>query len=603
MSAVKVILNLETARKEYVIPAHTVPYLLTLQDMVEDLPEEFLSETGIDLPESHVTPYALEKIIEYFDAVKTGVISVEWKKKFYDEIEECGKINKDGPVHKYGYHTFEQISRATNYLNITSERELAEKEIIVEKDVEQPKSFLKELCKEIAQRIVEKVIEQEENPIPTLREIFNQPKDGGFTDKEKIEIFVNEPWCLKENEKLTKWFMGSDELYKQAQKALETSKNAGYYDPELESSDEESSDDDIDFDDLSDDDTDFEDYNDRDYFDGYMSDDYDSDEYNDEDETEAKKWIEENKNEEYIVDKAASEGNMKVLRHLYKNNMGKCTTEAMDSAATNGHLSVVWFLKNKFNAACTNKAIEGAAKNKHDPIIEMMITEKLAVCTPIALEESTKQGNLDAVIFLTKYTNVRSTNNDDENSYVACSEEALDEAAINGHLEVVRYFHKKRRERCTQKGIDGAAENGKIETVYYLHTQQNNVCTAEGLNGAAKNGHTEIVKYIYTKMGVTSNDAIVNAATAGKLDTVKHIYRYISKENVKKAIFNAVENGYLDVVKYLYRHIKDEDERRQCLDAVIEKANTTNNFTIFRWAIDRKNGVSKNKMDVDTFAE
>jgi ankyrin repeat protein len=41
-------------------------------------------------------------------------------------------------------------------------------------------------------------------------------------------------------------------------------------------------------------------------------------------------------------------------------------------------------------------------------------------------------------------------------------------AAMNGHLDVVRWLHEKISEGCTTRAMDYAARNGHIEVVKWL---------------------------------------------------------------------------------------------------------------------------------------
>ena len=50
-----------------------------------------------------------------------------------------------------------------------------------------------------------------------------------------------------------------------------------------------------------------------------------------------------------------------------------------------------------------------------------------------------------------------------------CTTHAMDLAAKNGHLEVVRFLHENRREGCTIYAVNRAAENGHLEVVRFLH--------------------------------------------------------------------------------------------------------------------------------------
>jgi hypothetical protein len=45
----------------------------------------------------------------------------------------------------------------------------------------------------------------------------------------------------------------------------------------------------------------------------------------------------------------------------------------------------------------------------------------------------------------------------------------VDNAASNGHLEVVQWLNSNRTEGCTPKAMDWAARNGHLEVVQWLH--------------------------------------------------------------------------------------------------------------------------------------
>ena len=54
---------------------------------------------------------------------------------------------------------------------------------------------------------------------------------------------------------------------------------------------------------------------------------------------------------------------------------------------------------------------------------------------------------------------------------------AMDYAAKNGHLEVVKCLHENRTEGCTKDAMDWAAKNGHLEVVKWLHDNRTEGCT------------------------------------------------------------------------------------------------------------------------------
>ncbi|CAN0275436.1 unnamed protein product, partial [Hapterophycus canaliculatus] len=95
-----------------------------------------------------------------------------------------------------------------------------------------------------------------------------------------------------------------------------------------------------------------------------------------------------------------------------------------------------------------------------------------------------------------------------DNRTEGCTEKAMDGAAANGHLEMVKWLHHNRPEvcvavfenktgqfacargvrsvGCTTDAMDGAAENGSLEVVKWLHQNREEGCTGDALFLAAK---------------------------------------------------------------------------------------------------------------------
>ncbi|KAE9217211.1 hypothetical protein PF005_g8741 [Phytophthora fragariae] len=70
----------------------------------------------------------------------------------------------------------------------------------------------------------------------------------------------------------------------------------------------------------------------------------------------------------------------------------------------------------------------------------------------------------------------------------------VDLVATRGKMETLTFLLGGGREgKCTTDAMDGAAANGHLEVVRYLHTQRTEGCTVAAMDGAARNGHVETV--------------------------------------------------------------------------------------------------------------
>jgi hypothetical protein len=77
----------------------------------------------------------------------------------------------------------------------------------------------------------------------------------------------------------------------------------------------------------------------------------------------------------------------------------------------------------------------------------------------------------------------------------SCTTSAMDNAAKAGHLKIVKWLHKNRREGWTTKAMDDAASGEHLDVVELLHENRREGCTTQAMDGAAKHGHLEIVKW------------------------------------------------------------------------------------------------------------
>ena len=84
--------------------------------------------------------------------------------------------------------------------------------------------------------------------------------------------------------------------------------------------------------------------------------------------------------------------------------------------------------------------------------------------------------------------------------------EYFDEAASNGHLDVVKFLHSIGKD-CTTNAMDDASNYGHIEIVKFLHSIGKD-CTTKAMDWASENGHLEVVKFLHSIGAPCTTDAM-----------------------------------------------------------------------------------------------
>ncbi|OWZ19324.1 hypothetical protein PHMEG_0006437 [Phytophthora megakarya] len=60
-----------------------------------------------------------------------------------------------------------------------------------------------------------------------------------------------------------------------------------------------------------------------------------------------------------------------------------------------------------------------------------------------------------------------------------CTTNAMDYAAGNDHLNIVKWLHKNRSERCTSRAMDSVARYGHLEIIKCIHEHRTEGCTTQ----------------------------------------------------------------------------------------------------------------------------
>ena len=161
-------------------------------------------------------------------------------------------------------------------------------------------------------------------------------------------------------------------------------------------------------------------------------------------------------------------------------------------------------------------------------------------------------------------------------------EKSIDYAAKGGHLDVVEFLHKNRKNTLisgTSKTIEYLVENSRLDIISLMHKNMHylsNFIQEDTLKNlifiTTRNGKLSILISLLTRLGIDKCnykdriDILNCAAGYGHLDIIKWCcenFDLNNKTNVKLfsdcVIDNAAARGYLDIVKYLCENEKVKD--------------------------------------------
>ncbi|KAF1772716.1 Ankyrin repeat-containing domain [Phytophthora cactorum] len=169
--------------------------------------------------------------------------------------------------------------------------------------------------------------------------------------------------------------------------------------------------------------------------------------------------------DEAVVMQAASNGHIEILRGSDRNSTHFCLA-TKTAAAERGYLAVVqWLLEARgiqdTGVLTETHLHEAAARGGH-----------LEVVTRLSLGSGSSGGG--GISGRGRVLNEEWEEAKLESNRFSCraTSRAMDSAASNGHLEMVKWLHEHRDEGCTMDAMNRAAWNGHLDVVKWLHDHE-----------------------------------------------------------------------------------------------------------------------------------
>ncbi|TYZ68282.1 hypothetical protein PybrP1_000695 [[Pythium] brassicae (nom. inval.)] len=277
------------------------------------------------------------------------------------------------------------------------------------------------------------------------------------------------------------------------------------------------------------------------------------------------RWVLKNgystENRDSALQAAAKHGHLEVVQVLAPHCSDRCYEQALADAAAGGHVAVVEWIFGNLRAPegrCTadRNAVALAAAHGHlatagwlharivpDPHMAYSSSEAATLGNLDGLN-----GNFEMLVWMRDTFGYE---------FSWAPEHLLDEAAARGH-EIVQWLHAQQDpiERCSTKAMNNAARNNHLHIVKWLHENRSEGCTTAAMDAAAS---LEMVAWLHENRseGCTTL-AMDNAARNGDLETLIFLHAHYTAGCTVEAASDAYFGEHVDVFKWLVAHFPDE---------------------------------------------
>jgi hypothetical protein len=190
-----------------------------------------------------------------------------------------------------------------------------------------------------------------------------------------------------------------------------------------------------------------------------------------------------------------------------------------------------------------------AAKGGHLEMIKSLHKRDMAELDALAIDAAASGGHLETVCWLHQHV-----------THGRCTTNAMDNAALHGHFDVVRFLHINRCEGCSTNAMDGAAKNGHLQIVRFLDKYRIEGCSTKALEYASSNGHLHVVVYLTERHLCSITESAINgAASNGHVEVLRHLVSVCPPISFDQAYKVAASRGHLPVVQLLFDKVGDLD--------------------------------------------
>ncbi|TMW57955.1 hypothetical protein Poli38472_013429 [Pythium oligandrum] len=280
------------------------------------------------------------------------------------------------------------------------------------------------------------------------------------------------------------------------------------------------------------------------------------------------------------ADLAAIYGHLRVVEYLLQNELASCTVGGLYGAMVGGHVNVVasiYRLQPQLN--------EWPKREDHSSVLERFLSrdkgkmfqflrqERNMALDARVLDEAAYRGDLERVRLICIFGLVESTAS------------AADIAAVRGDLVMLETLFAlgSPTSKCTTRAMDGAAEEGHMQVVRYLH-QRDAPCTRRAIDLSARNGHFEIVQYLLlNRQEGCSPFALFWACARGHVEVVRVLTSLVMLTDLERCFEVVAQEDYYHIAETLEKYYEDSN-----LDPATNRQSTR---SLARWRRQQEDSV------------
>ncbi|EFA84688.1 hypothetical protein PPL_01680 [Heterostelium album PN500] len=268
---------------------------------------------------------------------------------------------------------------------------------------------------------------------------------------------------------------------------------------------------------------------------------------------------------------SASHGYLHIIKWLDQHRTEGCNQFAMNIAAENGHFDVFkWFHENR-TEGCTNKAMDFVRANvpkisieKYNEMVVWMHRNRSEGCTTRALDNASCF-SLELVKFLYY------------NRTEGYSKNAFYNAALNGRLDIFKFLEENRTEDIPTNVIiadvcRASVNNDCLDMIKYLNDQYPEESSwSTAIDTAASNGNLAIVKYLCeNRSDRCSEIALIGAIKKRRPDIIEYLLSNKLVIWTSKSILEAVGQFYYSLADHLLQQYPEPFEINKAMNLAEE---------------------------------
>lgn len=286
-----------------------------------------------------------------------------------------------------------------------------------------------------------------------------------------------------------------------------------------------------------------------------------------------------------LILEAANKNYLSVIKYIYKTERSDLIYnkfEVLHISVINNYIKMLEFLllNIKYDAYDLIEALTISIKEGNIEAVKLLVNAGSKINDALVL--SAEYGQLEMVEYFLTLVKDK-----------VIITQAFLQAAINGHLEAVKYLiaYGANIHANNHHALEWSAYHGYLDVFEYLYylEDKNHYNVNHLFKWSVWHGGFSVAKFLTTHNNISMdeiNDAVIVCAVRGYEDMLIYLmnkYHQIRENTKNKALLNAAQGGYFYVVKYLlqhgaYIHYKE--------DKVIDEALHNNNQDIVIYLLD-----------------